>query len=309
MWSVLTAPCLVATVVPSINGKQVALHPLAADIGAAHPAGAFAAAADLVDLVEKDDAVLLDGGDRLAHDHVLVEELVALLGHQHAVAVADRHFFRLGAGAERLAENVAEIEHAHLRAGHAGDLESRQVGRRTLLHRDFDLAVVERALAKLLAEFLTRVGAGIGADQRVEHPLLGGDLGLGLDLLAQPLAGHPDRDLDEVAHDLLDIAADIADLGELRRLDLDKGRLREPGQPPRDLGLAAAGRADHQDVLGQHLLAQFGCQLLAPPAVAQRDRDGALGVMLADDKTVELGNDLARAEGGHRRVSSPFSRG
>ena len=171
--------------------------------------------------------------------------------------------------------------------------------RRALLHRDLDLAVVERAFAQHLAEFLARVGAGVGADQRVEHPLLGGHLGLGRDLLAQPLAGHRDRDLDQVADDLLDIAADIADLGELGRLDLEERRLREPRQAAGDLGLAAAGRADHQDVLRQHLLAQLGGELLAPPAVAQRDGDGALGVVLADDEAVELGDDLARAERGH----------
>ena len=112
-----------------------------------------------------------------------------------------------------------------------------------------------------------------------------------------------DRDLDEVADDLLDIAADIADLGELGRLDLEERRLREPRQAARDLGLAAAGRADHQDVLRQHLLAQLGGQLLAPPAVAQRDGDGALGVVLADDVAVELGDDLARAE---RMAIGPF---
>ena len=38
--------------------------------------------------------------------------------------------------------------------------------------------------------------------------------------------------------------------------------------------------------------------LLAAPAVAQRDRDGALGVALADDVAVELGDDLL---GGHAR--------
>ena len=93
---------------------------------------------------------------------------------------------------------------------------------------------------------------------------------------------------------LLDVAADIADLGELGRLDLEERRLGEPGQPAGDLGLAAAGRADHQDVLGQHLLAQALVELLAAPAVAQGDGDGALGVVLADDEAVELGDDLAR---------------
>ena len=117
--------------------------------------------------------------------------------------------------------------------------------------------------------------------------------------LAQPLARHAERDLDEVAHDLLDVAADIADLGEFRRLDLEERRLRELGQAPRDLGLADAGRADHQDVLRQHLLAQLLGELLAAPAVPQRDGDGALGVVLADDVAVELGDDFARAERGH----------
>ena len=49
--------------------------------------------------------------------------------------------------------------------------------------------------------------------------------------------------------------------------------------------------------LGRHLLAQLGAELLAAPAVAQRHRDGALGVGLADDVAVELGDDLARGEG------------
>ena len=113
-----------------------------------------------------------------------------------------------------------------------------------------------------------------------------------------------DRDLDQVAHDLLHVAADVADLGELGRLDLDERRLGEAREAARDLSLADAGGADHQDVLGQHLLAQIVRQLLAPPAVAERDGDGALGVVLADDEAVELGDDLAGAEAGHGSIFS-----
>ncbi len=215
------------------------------------------------------------------------------------MTVGNRHPLRLRAGAESLAENVAQVEHPHLRAGQAGDLEGRQVRRGALLNGDFDFAVVERSFAQHLAELLAGVGAGARADQGVEHPLLGGDLGLGHDFLAQPLAGHPDRNLHQITHDLLDIAADIADLGELGRLDFDEGGLGEPCQPPRDLSLAAAGRPDHQDVLRQYLFAQFGAELLAAPPVAERDCDGALGLVLADDEAVEFGDDLARAEGAH----------
>ena len=110
-------------------------------------------------------------------------------------------------------------------------------------------------------------------------------------------------DLDQVADDRFDVPADIADLGELGRLDLEERRLGELGQSARDLGLAAAGRADGQDVLGQHLLAQRLVQLQAPPAIAQRDRDRALGRLLADDEAIELGDDLARGQAAHHDSS------
>jgi hypothetical protein len=104
---------------------------------------------------------------------------------------------------------------------------------------------------------LSRVAGARGrADQRVEHALLRGDMRLGLHFLALALAHEADRDLDQVAHDRFDVAADIADLGELGRLDLEEGRVGQLGEAPRDLGLAAAGRPDHQDVLGRDLLAQ-----------------------------------------------------
>ena len=124
-------------------------------------------------------------------------------------------------------------------------------------------------------------------------------MGLGLHVLAPALAHQPDRDLDEVAHDLFDVAADIADLGELGGLDLQERRVGEPGEAAGDLGLAAAGRPDHQDVLRRDLLAQRPVELLPAPAVAQRDGDGALGVVLADDEAVEFGDDLAGGKAGH----------
>ena len=165
--------------------------------------------------------------------------------------------------------------------------------RRRVGDLDLDLAVVELARAQALAEGLAGRERGAGADQRVEHALLGVELRLGLDLLALGVAHEPDAGLEQVADDLIDVAADIADLGELGGLDLDEGRAGELGEAPRDLGLADAGRADHQDVLGQDLLAQLLVELLAAPAVAERNGDGALGVALADDVAVELGDDLA----------------
>ena len=130
---------------------------------------------------------------------------------------------------------------------------------------------------------------------------------LRLHVLALSLAGERDGNLDQVAHDLLDVAADIADLGELGGFDLEERRAGEPRQAARDLGLADAGRPDHQNIFRQHFLAQFVVELQAAPAVAQSNGDGALGVVLADDEAVEFGNDFARGEVGQRGYSFTIS--
>src|SRR5262249_22117398 len=105
-----------------------------------------------------------------------------------------------------------------------------------------------------------------------------------------------------IAHDLLDVAADITDFGELRGFDLQEGRLRKPGEPARDLRLAHAGGADHQNVLRQHLFAQGFRQLLAAPPIAQRNRYRSFGFVLTDDIAIELGNDLAGSEEGRHQT-------
>ncbi len=98
--------------------------------------------------------------------------------------------------------------------------------------------------------------AGAGQEQ-IEQPLGDALLGLGLDLAALLLADHADGDLGQVADHAFDVAAVVADLGVLGRLDLEERGADELGQPAGDLGFADAGRADHDDVLGRHVLAQL----------------------------------------------------
>ena len=189
-------------------------------------------------------------------------------------------------------------------------------GKALLAHVDLDLLQVETAVAQLLAQLLARplrllakarrLLVVVGRrrqrrQQQVEHALFGSLARLFAHLGDPLLADHVDGELVEVAHHRFDVAADVADLGVLRRLDLDERRLRQPGQPPRDLGLADAGRTDHQDVLRRDFLGQLRRQLLSPRAVAQRDRDGALGASLPDDVLVELGDDLTRRQRFHGR--------
>src|ERR1700719_3947501 len=274
--------------------QEIALHALARYVGAE---AAFARA-DLVDLVEEHDAVVLDHLDRFLGELIGIEQLVGFLVDQNVVGFVHGDAPRLGAAAAELAENVADRDRAHLRAGHAGNVEQRHAAAGGL-HLDFDLLVVELARAQLFAERFLGRGAGIGADQRVEHAIFGGLRGAGLDVLAFALARQCEGDFDEVAHDLLDVAANIADLGEFRRLDLEERRAGELGEAAGYLGLADAGGPDHQNVLRLHFLAQAFVELQPAPAVTQRDRHRALGVALADDEAVELGNDLAGGKVGH----------
>src|SRR5581483_8231215 len=101
--------------------------------------------------------------------------------------------------------------------------------------------VVELPFAQHPAELLARRGVGAlrlvdagGPDavlgrrqEEVEHTLLGALAGADLDLRLLLLAHHVDGELGQIANDRLDVAPDVADLGELRRLDLHERRLRE----------------------------------------------------------------------------------
>ena len=137
--------------------------------------------------------------------------------------------------------------------------------------------------------------------QQIEKPLFGILLGLAANFLEPLFPHHIDGELDQVAHHRLDIAANIADLGELRGLDLDEWRLREAREAAGDLGLADSSRSDHQNVFRDDVLGKLRRQLLPAHAVAQRNRHGALRVLLPDDVLVELCDDLPRRQRVGRR--------
>src|SRR6266487_2110295 len=118
--------------------------------------------------------------------------------------------------------------------------------------------------------------------------------------LAFSLSRLCDCDLDEIAHNLLHVAADVAHLGELGRFYLHEWSPGEPGESAGNLGFADAGRADHENIFGQYLFAHLLVELQAAPPVAQRNRHRPFRIGLADDEAIELGDDLARGKAGHR---------
>ena len=181
------------------------------------------------------------------------------------------------------------------------------------LHVDLDDALVEPPFTELFAHpiagtarllpddgrILAGSGRPRGRQQQVEQAILGGGARLLAHLFALFRAHHVDGQLHEIADHRFDVPTDVAHLGELRGLDLDEGRVRQPRQSPRNLGLPDTGRSDHQDVLGRDLVGDLRRQALATEAVAQGDRHGPLRLGLSDDVLVELGDDLAGRQRAH----------
>src|SRR5579883_1215468 len=275
--------------------QKVALDAFTRDVAAA---AISLTGADLVDLVQEDDAIVFNFADRLLDNLILVDQLVAFLNNERREGIFDAGAPRFRAPAKRAAEDIADRDRADRRARHIGQLEHRQ-RRRGLRNLDLDFLVVELACSEPLAERIARGLRSAGADKGVEHPLFRGKLRAGMHRLALLFFDHRDRGLEKITDDLLDVAADIANLGEFRRLDFQERRARKLGEAPRNLGLAAAGRPNHQNVFWQDLLAHYALEAQPAPAVAQGDRDGAFGFLLADDEPVKLGDDLARRKVGH----------
>ena len=153
-------------------------------------------------------------------------------------------------------------------------------------------------------------GVGREGDHQKVHELLLGGLGGPVGHPGAALVLHEtDGRVDEVARDGIDVSPDVAHLRELGRLDLHERRVHEAREPPRDLGLPDACRTDHEDVLRHRVALKLGSEPLAPPAVAEGDRDRPLRPRLADDVAVELGYDLPRRKvleemGRHGSVST-----
>ena len=270
------------------------------------PPGALAAG-DLVDLVDEDDARLLGPADRVLGDAVHVQQLGRLLLGQRLQGLGQLQAAALGllpAG-----HHVLQVED-HLLHAHAGehvDERGRGVGGVDLHRAIVQLPLVQHAPQALAGGVVAGQGvatvSGPGGreragrrQQQIQQALLGVLLGAGAHPLALLLAQHRHRGLGQIAHHRIDVAADVAHLGELRGLDLHERRPGQPGQAAGDLGLPDAGRADHHDVLGRDLVAQRGSDLLAAPAVAQGHGHGALGGALADDVAIQLLDDGPRGQ-------------
>src|SRR6266571_5259925 len=113
-----------------------------------------------------------------------------------------------------------------------------------------------------------------------------------IDVVFALRADHVDGYVYQLAYHRLDVAADVAHFGELRRFNFEKRGPRDPRQPARDLGFADARRADHDDVVRHDLVPNLFGRLGAAPPVPDRDRNGLLRRFLTNDVAVQLRHDL-----------------
>ena len=159
--------------------QEIALHALARDVGAA---ASSPRARDLVDLVEEDDAVVLDVVDRLPDDRFVVEQLVGFFGDQQVMRsratvmrrVLVRPPIALPSRSPRLIMPTARPACRGFRT------TCRPVSRTSI-----SISLSLSSPARRRWRKLSRVAGLRGrADQGVEHALLGLGFGLGLDLLA-----------------------------------------------------------------------------------------------------------------------------
>src|SRR6516164_378294 len=292
------------------DGQDIALHTLAAHVGTVPSL----TTGNLVDLVQKDNAGLLGVFYGNSRHLVHVDEAVLLFLDQVVHGLGHAHFALLGALVEESGQDILDVDAHLLDALGRDDLEG---GKAAFPDVDFNLTLIQLALAEQGAEFLSRPagllggsrlliihgqlgGVGTGSRRRrqeqVQQALLGVLLSFLRHLVHLLFPHHVDGNLHQVADDRLHVAADVAYFCKPRSLHLEKGRIGETREPAGDLRLADAGRSDHDDILGKNFLRQIFGELLAPHAVAQGDGYRALGLLLANDVLVQFGDDLARRQ-------------
>ena len=156
-------------------------------------------------------------------------------------------------------------------------------------HRgDRALEDLEQRLLNALARDVTRDRGVVGLAGDLVDLVDVDDPGLGL------LDVEVGR-LDQLEQDVLDVLADVARLGERGRIGDGEGDVEDARQRLGQQRLAAAGRAEQQDVrLLQLDLGVLGAHLDALVVVVDRHRQRPLRLLLADDVVVEDAVDLLR---------------
>ena len=118
--------------------------------------------------------------------------------------------------------------------------------------------IVQLTRTKFLTKHLPCGFARVASGNGLNNPVFGLGFGARLHVFTHLCAGLQDRGINQITHDLLHVAADIANFGKLGCLNLDKGRAGQLGQTAADFGFTNAGWSDHQNIFRIYLIAQIG---------------------------------------------------
>ena len=155
----------------------------------------------------------------------------------------------------------------------------------------------DRPLEDLQERLLHALAGHVAGDRRVVR--LAGDLVHLVDV-DDPRLGLLDVEvggLDQLEQDVLDVLADVASLRQRRCVGDGEGDVEDAREGLREVGLAATGRAEQQDVrlLQLDLVLRLLPHLDALVMVVDGDRERPLRLVLGDDVVVEAGVDLLGA--------------
>jgi len=221
----------------------VALHALARDVGPLH----LRPGRDLVDLVEKHDAVLLDIQERLRLDLFVMIRRAASSSESAFNRILDFQLARAALAAAQILETCPGSVASDPPCGGAKISICAETAASSIR-----FLVVEFAFAQFLTKLLPRrpipassasppgtaaVPRAAAAGHRARDPPR---IRARSRMTRIAARGILDRRLGQVADDGIDVAADIADFGDLVASTLMKAVASLPGRPS-DLGLANAG--------------------------------------------------------------------
>src|SRR5579859_96262 len=234
-------------------------------------------------------------GDEPVLQQVLRLHLLERLGHGLALDLRVRRAEADRAPADALLDDLLEpVERATADEQDVGGVDLDEILVRVLapaLRRN----VGDRALEDLQQRLLHALAADVARDRRV--------VGLARDLVdlvdvddsALGAADVEVGSLDEAQQDVLDVLAYVPGLGEARRVRDRERNVEDLRQRLREVRLAAAGRADQQDVRLRQL--DVTNRLRGRDAlvvVVDLHRQHFLGAVLADHVLVERGADGLR---------------
>ena len=236
-------------------------------------------------------------GDQAVFDQVLGQHLleplalVLLLARGDFGAEADAavahppldHLVELGEGAAADEEDVRRVDRQELLVGVLAPALRR--------HRR------GRPLEDLQQRLLHAFAGDVAGDRRV--------VGFARDLVDLVDVDDPGLGLfdvvvgglDQLEKDVLDVLADVAGLGQRGRVGDREGDVEDAGQGLGEQRLAAAGRAEQEDVRLLQLdlgVVALGGHLDPLVVVVDGDREGALGGLLADHVLLQDLVDLTR---------------